>query len=123
MPTTAGLPLFRYLPVVTRALSTSAIVVAIMSLPESAFFDYTCDTCGASICERLQIMNLTLDYVDDLYCLDCLAKEQDLPPPEMAEFAKAYVHARECFKTPWDAFAPKAVQCPRIATGQCFCQD
>lgn len=89
----------------------------------SAFFDYACDRCGAPFCERVQIMNLALDYVDEMYCLSCLATEQAMADADLAEFAKDYVYARECFKTPWDNFADKAVTCPKLQTQQCFCQD
>ena len=90
-------------------------------VPVPDFFDYNCDRCGAPVCERVQIMNLALDNVDELFCLVCLAEEQEMGPVELAEFAKAYVYSRECFKTPWDAF--KAKSCPRLSTGECYCQD
>lgn len=92
-------------------------------MPESLFFDYHCDRCDALFCERVQIMNLALNYIDEMFCLSCLAKEQDLSEAEMAQFAKEYVYARECFKTPWDNFSPQAQQCPRLPLQQCFCQD
>lgn len=66
-------------------------------------------------------MNLALNYEEALYCLDCLAKEQDMPPAELADFAKTYVYSRDCFKTPWFKFNAKP--CPLQALGQCFCQD
>lgn len=87
----------------------------------SPFFTYTCDQCGAAVCERVQLMNLALDYVEDLYCLPCLASLQDMEPPELAEFAKDYIESRDCFKTPWRKF--DAAPCPRLENGQCFCQD
>lgn len=92
-----------------------------MTAIADSFFDYYCDRCGAPLCERVQIMNLALNYVDEVYCLQCLASEQGLNEAELAAFAKSYVYARECFKTPWDNF--KAKDCPRIALHQCFCQD
>jgi hypothetical protein len=92
-----------------------------MADTDVSFFDYTCDQCGAPVCERVQLMNLALDYVEDLYCLQCLANEQGMPQPELAEFAKDYVQSRECFKTPWDKF--NASTCPKLPLGQCYCQD
>ncbi len=89
----------------------------------ASFFDYPCDRCGAMFCERVQIMNLALNYVDEQYCLACLAAEQGLSEAAMADFAREYVLARECFKTPWDHFAPRARQCPRLPEGTCHCQD
>lgn len=92
-----------------------------MSTPEALFFDYSCDLCGAPVCERVQLMNLALNYEEELFCLDCLAKEQDMAPAELADFAKSYVYSRDCFKNPWMKF--NATTCPKIATHQCFCQD
>jgi hypothetical protein len=92
-----------------------------MTPADASFFDYTCDRCGAPVCERVQIMNLALDYVEDIYCLACLAAEQGTSEHELADFAKAYVHSRECFKTPWDKF--DASRCPKLAQNQCYCQD
>ena len=94
-----------------------------LSPQESLFFDYTCDRCGTPLCERVQIMNLSLDYVDDLYCLSCLAAEQGLSEAEMAETAREFVYGRECFKTPWDNFGPLARQCPLLKYQACPCQD
>jgi hypothetical protein len=105
-----------------RLPSVFAIVDA-MTLPEAPFFDYTCDLCGAALCERVQIMNLALNYVETLYCLACLAEEQGLTQEAMADFAREYVYARECFKTPWYHFGAQARQCPRLPLLQCFCQD
>lgn len=87
------------------------------------FFDYACDRCGALVCERVQIMNLALDNVEELFCLACLAEEQDMEQPALAEFARDYVYSRECFKTPWDAFAAQAQRCPNLANHTCYCQD
>jgi len=92
-------------------------------LTNAIFFDYTCDRCGAPVCERVQIMNLALDNVDELFCLACLAEEQDMAQPALAEFARDYVYSRECFKTPWDSFSAQAKQCPRLPQNECHCQD
>ena len=95
-----------------------------MTSPDNnLFFDYTCDQCGGPVCERMQIMNLSLDYEEELFCLSCLAKEQGLPIETMASTARDYVYGRECFKTPWDNFAPQAQKCPLLANDACFCQD
>lgn len=68
-------------------------------------------------------MNLALDYVEEMYCLTCLAAEQGMTEADLAAFAKDYVYARECFKTPWDNFGPRAVKCPLLPAGGCHCQD
>jgi hypothetical protein len=99
-----------------------AIVMA-MTQSETSFFIYPCDRCGAPFCERVQVMNLALNYVDEMYCLACLAAEQGMDEAGIAQFAKDYVYARECFKTPWDHFAEQAKTCPRLFTHTCFCQD
>ena len=93
------------------------------SIEFTPFFAYVCDQCGAPVCERVQIMNLSLDYVDTLFCLSCLAGEQGLSVAEMAATAQEYVQGRECFKTPWDAFAVQARQCPLLPQNACYCQD
>ncbi len=85
------------------------------------FFDYTCDRCGAPVCERVQLMNLALNYEEELFCLDCLAAEQDMSPEALADFAKSYVYSRDCFKNPWMKF--DATPCPKRTDGLCFCQD
>lgn len=92
-----------------------------MAYPEPSFFDYTCDRCGQPLCERVQLMNLSLNYEEEIYCLNCLAAEQGMSEPELAEFTKEYIQSRDCFKTPWDKFNAKP--CPKLATQQCFCQD
>lgn len=102
----------------------------------SPFFDYTCDACGAEICERVQVMNLALSYAEDLYCIACLSEEEGTNAETLVESVKPYIQSRECFKTPWDNFNAKV--CPLLQqnkssaaplhdAGQevltCFCQD
>jgi len=94
-----------------------------LTLEDSMFFDYTCDLCGNPLCERVQIMNLSLDYIEELYCLSCLSQQQGLNEAEMAETAKEYVQGRDCFKTPWDNFGPQARTCPLLKFQLCPCQD
>lgn len=94
-----------------------------MNIPDELFFAYACDRCGAPLCERVQVMNLALNYVEELFCLACLAAEQEMPENALADFAREYVYARECFKTPWDQFAARARDCPRLSAGRCFCGD
>ena len=84
------------------------------------FFDYRCDACGAPFCERIHVMNLTLDRIETELCMDCLAKEYNMPPAEMADYTWDYVQARDCFKNPWESFNASA--CPKISLQQCFCQ-
>lgn len=90
---------------------------------ENAFFDYHCTRCDAPFCERVNLMNLALNYLEEGFCITCLAQDHEMTEPAMAEFVQEYVESRECFKTPWDKFAPQALQCPRIPEKNCFCQD
>lgn len=85
------------------------------------FFDYTCDRCGSPFCERVQIMNLALDHVEEMYCLNCLAEDQGISPQELAASLKDYIHTRECFQTPWKKF--NVSNCPKLEEQTCFCQD
>jgi hypothetical protein len=85
----------------------------------SDFFDYPCDACGRPYCERIQVMNLVLDNIEDMYCLECLAAQEGQTPEAFYHWILDYVEARECFKTPWDNFDYKP--CPRILDKSCFC--
>lgn len=87
---------------------------------EPSFFDYMCDRCGGPFCERVHVMNMALNYIDEEYCLACLSKELGKTEPELADFAWLYVQARDCFKDPWTKF--DATACPRIETQNCYCQ-
>lgn len=84
-------------------------------------FDYYCAKCDAPFCERVSIMNLALNYVEDGFCLSCLAADHQMSEAELSVFVRDYVEARECFKTPWDNF--NATGCPRLETKECHCQD
>ncbi len=64
-------------------------------------------------------MNLALDNLDDEYCLDCLAKGERALPEAFYHWIVEYINARDCFKSPWDAF--NAAPCPRITDKTCFC--
>ncbi|MEB3286919.1 MAG: hypothetical protein VKJ04_05405 [Vampirovibrionales bacterium] len=87
---------------------------------ESPFFDYRCDACGTPFCERVHVMNLALDRIEEEFCLACLSQEYAMAEPEMADYTWDYVQARDCFKSPWENF--DAATCPKIEAGQCFCQ-
>jgi hypothetical protein len=87
----------------------------------TSFFDYTCDSCGQPVCERLQVMNLALDNVEDLLCMTCLSTQEETPAPVLSSTLYAYIQSRECFKTPWDNF--DAGNCPNKPLNTCYCQD
>ncbi len=86
----------------------------------SNFFDYTCDTCGEPFCERVNIMNLALGFVEDAFCLNCLAQTHNQTEEDMAAFCWDYVKTRDCFKAPWLKF--NASVCPKISNKHCYCQ-
>lgn len=86
----------------------------------SAFFTYTCDDCGTPFCERILVINLALDFVDDAYCLACLAQKEDTEPEALFHWIGDYIQSRNCFKTPWDSFDPAS--CPRIQEKTCYCE-
>ena len=65
-------------------------------------------------------MNLALNYVEEEYCLACLAAELGKTENAVADFAWSYVQARDCFKDPWLKF--NAGACPRLETHTCYCQ-
>jgi len=91
------------------------------SLLSSDWMPYSCMQCGAAFCERVQIMNLALDYVDVQYCLSCLAAENEQPIEKLTGHIKGYIHSRECFETPWLSVPVR--QCPNLKTNACYCQD
>jgi hypothetical protein len=95
-------------------------------MSEVPFFDYTCDVCDAPVCERVSILNLTLDIEDSLYCLPCLTRWQEEQPAEVAlsavqvqtlrDFLMGYVSGRDCFKKPWQSFDATPCPLPRVET-------
>ncbi|MGE0199628.1 MAG: hypothetical protein AB7P76_01530 [Candidatus Melainabacteria bacterium] len=89
-------------------------------MADPVFFDYPCDQCGTLFCERVHLMNLALNYIDEEFCLACLAGRHDMTPAAMAEFAWEYVSGRDCFKDPWMQF--DAAPCPLRPAGHCHCQ-
>lgn len=84
------------------------------------FFEYVCDGCGKPFCERIHVMNLVLDNLDEEFCLECLAAEESHEPEGFYQWIINYVDARECFKSVWDKF--DASPCPRIPDKSCFCK-
>lgn len=86
----------------------------------AAFFDYYCTRCDTPYCERVNIMNLALDYTEEGFCLSCLAQAHEMREPELAAFILDYVNSRECFQTPWNTFDP--APCPKNETKTCYCQ-
>lgn len=88
---------------------------------DPGFFDYTCDRCGQPVCERQQLMSLSLGHEDTLFCLSCLAREEGLPVDTVRITTRRYIAGRDCFRKPWASFA--AAACAKVSTGDCPCQD
>jgi hypothetical protein len=77
-----------------------------------SFFDYACDACDAPVCERMLLFGLANDIEEDTLCLDCLAKQLDVPKGKMMTKTRRYIMSRDCFKKPWLAF--EASGCPLV---------
>jgi hypothetical protein len=84
------------------------------------FFDYQCDNCGKPFCERIHVMNMVLNLVEEEFCLECLAENESRSPETFYYWIIDYVMARDCFKGPWEKFNP--APCPRITDKSCFCK-
>jgi hypothetical protein len=87
----------------------------------SVSFDYYCSRCDATYCERVNLLNLALDYDDDGFCLACLCAEQTTETPQALVAALLpYINSRDCFKKPWHAQDTR--HCARKADATCFCE-
>jgi hypothetical protein len=60
-----------------------------------------CDSCGAPLCLRKQVINLALGNTDEMYCLVCLGEDNDQKPAQVLENIRQYVYRRECFRKEW----------------------
>jgi hypothetical protein len=80
-----------------------------------------CDRCGAALCLRKQVINLALGFVDQMFCLGCLGKDNQTPA-ELLESLRDYIDGRECFAKQWIRYS-SVEYCPD-QTGciphQCF---
>jgi hypothetical protein len=88
-----------------------------MSVP----FPYACDVCEAALCERLPLFSLANGLEEDTLCVACLSARLGVEPAVLVPKTKRYIQRRDCFRKPWNAITADA--CPRIATGECPCQD
>ena len=76
-----------------------------------------CSGCGAALCLRQQVLNLTVGSTDEMLCLVCLAADNETSPEELLGRLKEYVQSRECFKREWDRYEGRAF-CP--APDSCY---
>ena len=79
-----------------------------------------CSLCGAALCLRKQVVNLMLDNIQEMYCLECLGKMNAKEPREILTTAQSYIMQRECFRKEWIKYENRS-QCPE-PTG-CFIND
>jgi hypothetical protein len=85
-------------------------------------FDYYCCNCDNTFCERVNLLNLALNYEDNGYCLPCLVIEQQAENErELVLQLLPYIHSRDCFKKPWTQ--QDVSDCSRITDHTCFCQE
>ncbi len=76
-----------------------------------------CATCAARLCLRKQVVNLALGNIDEMYCLECLAKSSIRQPEDVLISMKTYILSRECFKKEWSKYKDVS-SCP--APDSCF---
>lgn len=81
-----------------------------------------CKTCHSALCLRKQVINLALGNTDEMYCLECLAKESDVTPADVLCNTKQYLVGRECFRKEWVKYESDG-DCPdpdNCLPGFCF---
>lgn len=84
-----------------------------------------CSNCKQTLCLRKQVMNLTLGNTDELFCLQCLGKENNKEPVEVLLNLKGYAMKRDCFLKEWRRYSTVA-DCPDregCFPSQCFAGD
>ncbi len=60
-----------------------------------------CSRCGAALCIRKQVINLALGNVDALFCLVCLAQNEQETPENLVSGMVGYIMGRDCFRKEW----------------------
>jgi hypothetical protein len=76
-----------------------------------------CDQCSSCICERVYIINLALNYIDQCLCLKCLASEKGIDEGQVFRSLADYIKSRPCFKAEWDHVNYK--ECKKYP--HCYC--
>lgn len=85
-------------------------------------FPFPCIECGKSICRRAYNINLALGYVEEQYCLLCLACKHNQTPETLFNFVFDYIQSRDCFKKEWVKMQARN-ECPlpkECVINQCF---
>jgi hypothetical protein len=60
-----------------------------------------CADCSAPLCLRKQVLNLALGNTDEMWCLNCLARDNEQTPQDVLEGLIDYVFSRDCFRKEW----------------------
>lgn len=87
---------------------TSRIPICSLTNPEHPLVDGApreCVRCSAQLCLRKQVINLALGMAEEMFCLDCLARENSQDAREVLESVKDYIHGRECFAKQWKRYS------------------
>jgi hypothetical protein len=79
-----------------------------------------CSLCQSVLCLRKQVVNLMLDNIEEMYCLECLGKMNEKEPREILITAESYIMQRECFRKEWIKYENRS-HCPEPLT--CFIND
>ena len=60
-----------------------------------------CHRCGYLLCLRQQVINLALSNTDEMFCLNCLSKENEQTPEAVLKGIMSYIQQRDCFRKEW----------------------
>jgi hypothetical protein len=60
-----------------------------------------CSKCGAALCIRKQVINLSLGKVESMLCLVCLAQSEGCQPEKLISGMVGYIMGRDCFRKEW----------------------
>jgi hypothetical protein len=82
----------------------------------ASLVNINCSGCNSPLCLRKRVVNLALDNIEEMYCLDCLGKINDRSPLDILLATRTYVLQRECFRKEWlkyenKAFCPEPMKC------------
>jgi TusA-related sulfurtransferase len=64
-----------------------------------------CSGCGASICDRQQVISRVLGGRQTVRCLECLGQALGSTPEQLCELVGHYLVRRDCYRRDWRAAA------------------
>jgi hypothetical protein len=76
-----------------------------------------CAKCQAPLCLRKQVVNLALGNTDEMFCLNCIALDNEQEPLHLLQRMMRYISQRDCFRKEWQRYTTVA-SCPDQAN--CF---